>query len=63
MTDRELTAYTLIAAMAAALAAIVWWRRYQSYPQTYARQQGRRRKLSEARALTQEAQAEREEAS
>ena len=55
MTGRELTAYALMIVMAAALAAIVWWRRYQSYPRTYARQQERRRKLSEARALAREA--------
>lgn len=58
MTVRELTAYGLMLVMAAALAAIVWWRRYQSYPQTYARQQERRRKLSQARAQAQQGPAE-----
>jgi hypothetical protein len=61
VTDRHLVAYLLIAVMVAGLAAIVWWNRYHSYAQTYTRQQERRRKQSDARAMAHLAAADEEE--
>jgi hypothetical protein len=63
VSERELIAYALIAVLAAALAGLVWWRRYQSYPQIYARQQKRRRAQDDARMLARHESAERDQAS
>jgi len=63
VSERELIAYALIAVLAAALAGLVWWRRYQSYPQIYARQQKRRRAQDDARMLARLESAERDQAS
>jgi uncharacterized membrane protein len=51
MTDRQLIAYGLMVLLAAALAAVVWWTRYNSHSQTSARRQAKRSKESASRAL------------
>jgi uncharacterized iron-regulated membrane protein len=51
VTDRLLLAYVLMAVLAVAFGALLWWWRYQSYPRAHARQQRQRRKNSEARAM------------
>jgi hypothetical protein len=43
MTERLMIAYGLIALMIVALAAIVWWNLYHSYPRKEARERARRR--------------------
>ena len=44
MTERHLIAYALLALLALAVAAVVWWNVRHSHRRTYARDQARRRK-------------------
>ncbi|MXO58471.1 hypothetical protein GRI89_02775 [Altererythrobacter salegens] len=51
VTDRTLIAYALIAVLVASFGALIWWIRYNSEQQTVARENLRRRKQDDARAL------------
>ncbi len=51
MTDRQLIAYTLMALLAVAVAALVRWARHNSPSRIQARQEVKRREKSDARAL------------
>ena len=51
MTERQLIAYTMLALLAVAIAAMVWWGRHNSARRTLARKQAKQRKQSDARAM------------
>jgi hypothetical protein len=51
MTERQLIAYAMLTLLAVAIAAMVWWGRYNSARRMLARKQAKQRKQSDARAM------------